>query len=80
MFKMGKREQTARYDCSVQGKGQKWQSKGERESSDERIRWERKKASVMVKKREQRGKGRQGGREEVSWISGAVLQRDTSAF
>ena len=51
-----------------------------RESSDERIRWERKKASVMVKKREQRGKGRQGGREEVSWISGAVLQRDTSAF
>lgn len=26
------------------------------------------------------GKGRQGGREEVSWISGAVLQRDTSAF
>lgn len=27
------------------------------------------------------GKARQeGGREEVSWISGAVLQRDTSAF
>lgn len=25
-------------------------------------------------------KGRRGGREEVSWISGAVLQRDTSAF
>lgn len=24
--------------------------------------------------------GREGGREEVSWISGAVLQRDTSAF
>lgn len=36
----------------------------------ERAKWD-------TKKKE---KGRRGGREEVSWISGAVLQRDTSAF
>lgn len=30
---------------------------------------------------EKKWKARQeGGKEEVSWISGAVLQRDTSAF
>lgn len=44
------------------------------------------KSSVMgtgeseVGYRKNRKEGRRGGREEVSWISGAVLQRDTSAF
>lgn len=34
------------------------------------------------KKRKKKKEGKEGGREgrEVSWISGAVLQRDTSAF